>query len=140
MKLRASDLIIWEDKTMALIAIEEYKDAMRSGICSVCVCFAKNRERPAQCVHEDSGQCTLFGHLGEVVQAISSVHSDSIEGYTEVLRREVCTKCDHQNERGICNLRNSRGPVPNWCILDAYFNVIVGVVEDVEKARAGATS
>ena len=118
---------------MTPILIEEYQDAMRDAVCRMCVCFAEDRQRPGRCVHENSGQCSLFAHLGEVVDVISGVHSDSMEAYTEALRRDVCGKCDHQDERGICNLRDSRGPVPTWCILDAYFNLIVGAAQDVQS-------
>jgi hypothetical protein len=77
--------------------------------------------------------------LGEVVNVISGVDSHSIEAYTEALRREVCAKCDHQDERRICNLRDSRGPVPTWCILDAYFNLVVGAVEEVQSMHAAGS-
>jgi len=113
---------------------------MRDAICSVCVCFAEDKQNPTQCIHENSGQCSLFAHLGEVVEAISGVDSDSIDAYTEVLRRKVCAKCDHQDERGICSLRDGRGPVPTWCILDAYFNLIVGTTEDVQRMHAHGAS
>ena len=50
----------------------------------------------------------------------------------------MCAHCDHQDSHGVCNLRDSRAPVPNWCILDAYFNLIVGAVEVVQKTHTQA--
>jgi hypothetical protein len=121
---------------MTPIPIEKYQEAMREAICGMCVCFAEDRQGAGRCVHENSGQCSLFAHLEEVVDVISGVDSDSIEAYTQTLRRKVCANCDHQDERGICDLRDSRGPLPNWCILDAYFNLIVGAVEEVQTTHA----
>jgi|GEM_PF-1265424 len=124
---------------MTPIPIEEYQDAMRDAVCGMCVCFAEDRWNPGRCVHENSGECGLFAHLAEVVDAISGIDSDSMEAYTKALRREVCAKCDHQDERGICDLRDSRGPLPTWCILDAYFNLVVGAAEEVQGKHAAGT-
>ena len=126
---------------MALIDdIDEYRDAMRESICSMCVARLEDRKNPDRCVYEGSGQCSLFAHLPEVVEAVTSVSSDSMDAYTQSLRRRVCAHCDHQNAQGICNLRDNLGPMPSWCVLDAYFNLIVGVIEDVQAAQAGAIS
>jgi hypothetical protein len=122
---------------MTPIPLEEYKDAMRESVCNVCVCFENNKEDPGRCVHETNGKCSLFAHLGEVVNMVSHVNSGSIEDYTVALRQEVCAKCDHQNAEGVCNLRDNKDPVPSWCMLDVYFNLIVGAVEDVQKMHAG---
>jgi hypothetical protein len=118
---------------MTPIRVEEYQDAMRDAVCGVCVCFTEDRQRPERCVHENSGLCSLFAHLGEVVDVISGVDSNSMEAYTDALRRGVCAKCDHQDKRGICDLRDSRAPLPTWCTLDAYFNLIVGAAEEVQS-------
>lgn len=125
---------------MSPIPIDEYKDAMREGICSLCVSFAADRQNPTRCVHEESGQCSLFFHLPEVVDVVSKVDSGSIVPYLEGLRREVCANCKHQDERGVCDTRDNRGPVPIWCALDAYFNLIVGVIENVNEQHAGTTA
>ena len=124
---------------MTPILIEDYQDAMRTAVCGMCVSFTEDRRCPGRCVHEDSGECSLFAHLGEVVEVVSGVDSDSIETYMEALRREVCAKCRHQDKRGICDLRDSRGPLPNWCTLDAYFNLVVGAVEDEQRMHSTGT-
>ena len=118
---------------MAPIAIEKYEEAMREAICSVCVCFADDKRAPGRCVHEQSGQCRLFAHLGDVADVVSDIASGSIDPYVEALRRQVCAKCVHQDARGVCDVRDSRGPVPKWCVLDAYFNLIVGALEEVQS-------
>ena len=122
---------------MPAIHFEEYQDAIRNTVCNVCVCFLEDKENPGRCVHEHSGQCSLFAHLSDVVHMVSSIDSRGIESYTAALRQQVCAKCDHQDERGVCNLRDSHEPVPTWCILDAYFNLIVGAVEDVQNLHRG---
>ena|ERR1041385_2831307 len=124
---------------MANIPISEYRDAMRESVCGVCVSFSPDREYPGRCVYEDSKQCSLFAHLPEVVEVVSGVDSNSIEPYLTALRREVCANCSHQDKRGFCDLRDSRGPLPNWCVLDAYFNIIVGAVEEAQKQYANAS-
>lgn len=121
---------------MTAILIDEYQDAMREGVCNMCVSFAEDRANPGQCIHESSGECTLFAHLGAVVDACTGVDSGSIAGYTARLRERVCAKCDHQDARGVCDLRDGRAPVPKWCVLDAYFNLIVGAVEEVQSLHA----
>jgi hypothetical protein len=118
---------------MTAVSIGEYKNAMREAICQICVSFVEDQQDSTRCAHENSGQCGLFAHLPEVVEAISHIKSDSIEDYTTALREAVCANCEHQDSRGVCNVRDSRVPVPNWCVLDAYFNLIVGTVEDVQK-------
>ena len=122
---------------MAAIAMETYQVSMREAICSVCVCFAEDKRASGRCVHEHSGQCSLFAHLGDVADVVSGVASSSLDPYVEALRRQVCAKCEHQDARGVCDLRDSRGPVPNWCVLDAYFNLIVGALEEVQTRDIG---
>ena len=123
---------------MATIRLSEYKDAMREAICSLCVSFAPDCQNPTRCVHEKSETCTLFAHLADVVDVVSSVDSGSIEPYLTALRNEVCANCSHQDKRGFCDLRDARGPMPSWCVLDTYFNLIVGAIEDVHKQHAVA--
>jgi len=120
---------------MTPIQIDVYKEAMREAICKACVCYTADVHNPAQCVHEDSGECTLFTHLGEVVDALSGIHSGSIDLYVEALRRHVCAKCSHQDGRGVCDLRDSHPVTPTWCVLNTYFNLVVGAVEDLQKTH-----
>ena len=120
---------------MAAIPIEEYQEAMRENICRVCVSFAPDRANPTRCVLETSGQCTLFSHLDDVVEVVATVDSGSIEPYMTALRHQVCANCEHQNKRGVCELRDSRSPSPTWCVLDTYFNLIVGTIEEVAQSQ-----
>jgi hypothetical protein len=120
---------------MTPIPLQEYQEAMRESICPICVCFEAEVNNPNRCIYENSGQCSLFTHLDEVVETVSGVHSESIGAYTDALRAKVCSTCDHQNAKGNCNLRDSRAPLPTWCILDAYFNLIVGAVEEVQRTH-----
>jgi hypothetical protein len=125
---------------MSEIGIDEYKNAMREEICSLCVSFVPDEQNPTRCVHEESRRCTLFANLGEVVEAVSKVDSGSIIPYLEALRANVCSKCAHQDARGVCDLRDNRGPVSNWCSLDAYFNIVVGAIEDLRKGHSVTAS
>jgi hypothetical protein len=121
---------------MSAINIDEYREAMREEVCRICVSFAADSGNPTRCVHEHSGQCSLFAHLEEVVEAVSKVQSGSIVPYLEELRGRVCAKCAHQDVRSFCDIRDNRGPVPIWCSLDAYFNIVVGAIEGVRERHA----
>ncbi len=118
---------------MAALTLENYTDAMRESICAVCVSFSPARDNPTRCVHETSGACSLFAHLEDVVESVSSVESGSIEPYLAALRHNVCANCSHQNKDGVCDIRDNRGPTPVWCALDTYFNLIVGTIEDLRQ-------
>ena len=78
----------------------------------------------------------MFAHLGEVVDVVSNVESKSIGPYVEALRHEVCAHCENQDAQGICRLRDNTDPVPDWCVLDSYFNLVVGAVERVQARHA----
>jgi hypothetical protein len=127
-----------KEKTMTGIASEEYKDALRSSICSMCICFAQDNNIDARrCIHENSGQCSLFAKLNDVVDVVSRVKSGSVGPYVEQLRHDVCAHCEHQDKNSVCDVRDKHGPVPNWCVLDAYFNLIVGTIEEVQQKHTG---
>ena len=64
---------------------------------------------------------------------MSSVQTDSIEPYMDALRRDVCAHCEKQDENLFCSVRDSDGPTPTWCLLDAYVNLIVGAAEQVQE-------
>jgi hypothetical protein len=134
------ETLFFKEAVMRPIPLNEYKDAMREEVCSICVSFAKDGKNPTRCVHERSGQCSLFANLDDVVDAVSNVDSGSIVPYLEALRRKVCARCEHQNELGICDIRDNRGPVPTWCPLDAYFNVVVGAIESVREQHVNTTA
>jgi hypothetical protein len=121
---------------MTPISMDEYRDAMRNAVCQTCVSFVADRQNSTRCAYENSGQCSLFAHLPEVIETISRIKSESIEPYAKGLREAVCANCEDQDEREVCNLRDSREPVPTWCVLDTYFNLIVGTVEDVQRRHA----
>jgi hypothetical protein len=120
------------------IPIEKYEQAMREEICSMCPYFSQQKES-TRCVQETSGECSLFANLKDVVEVVSQVDSGSIEPYVRLLRQEVCATCEHQDDRGVCEIRDSREPLPRWCVLDAYFNIIVGAIEDVQARETAVT-
>jgi hypothetical protein len=139
-KSTSESLGVFSKEIVMSPAVDECKEAMREAVCSVCVSFATEGLNPSRCVHEDSGQCSLFAHLDDVVDVVSNVDSGSIVPYLEALRHNVCAKCKHQNKLGFCDIRDNRGPTPTWCALDAYFNLVVGAVENVRKQHAEAMS
>ena len=124
---------------MTPIQLDEYKEEMRTDICSVCVSFSDDDGNPGRCIHENSGNCGLFAHLSEVVDVVSTVESDSIGPYAEALRGKVYANCENQDEQGFCRLRDNHDPVPDWCVLDSYFNLVVGAIERVQATHASST-
>jgi hypothetical protein len=125
---------------MTPIDLEEYKDALRDSVCGVCSSFVEDTQNPTRCVLETSGACNLFAKLDQVVDVVSNVKDGSIAPYLEGLRQNVCARCEHQDDRGICDIRDSRGAVPVWCNLDAYFNLVVGTIEEVQERRSKITT
>ena len=124
---------------MTPIQIDAYKEEMREAICRVCVSFTNDEGNPGRCIHENSGKCGLFAHLVEVVDVVSGVQSESIAPYADLLRQKVCAKCENQDAQGFCRLRDNHDPVPDWCVLDSYFNLVVGAVERVQATHASST-
>ncbi len=77
--------------------------------------------------------CGLDRFFPEIVQTVSSVHSDSIQAYTEALRLNICTNCEHQFADGVCRKRDTLE-----CALDRYLPIIIDAIENVKMSIVGA--
>ena len=102
--------------------LKKLEEALRTRICSVCV------DRPLEgvCHLEEEHECALF-NLPRIIQAVSSVHSDLLDDYVAAIRRDVCSQCVHQDDSGICRVREEVR-----CVLDRYLLLIVQTIEHVQ--------
>jgi hypothetical protein len=103
--------------------MKNLEEALRTRICSVCV----DRNLEGVCKLEEENECALFNSLPQIVQAVSSVQSDKIEDYVAAIRKAVCAECIHQDEDGVCRVRDEVR-----CVLDRYLMLIVQTIEDIQ--------
>jgi hypothetical protein len=103
--------------------LKELEEALRTRICSLCV------DRPLEgvCYLEEEGECALFKSFPKIAQAVSSVRSDLLDDYVAAIRKAVCAECVHQDENGICRVREEVR-----CVLDRYLLLIVQTIEEVQ--------
>lgn len=103
--------------------MKDLEEALRTRICSVCV----DRNLEGVCHLEEENECALFNSLPKVAQAVNSVQSDKIEDYIAAIRKAVCSECVHQDEYGVCRVREEVR-----CVLDRYLTLIVQTIEEVQ--------
>jgi hypothetical protein len=102
------------------------ENALRVRICGVCV----DRNLSGACLLEQERECALFSSFPKIVQAVSQVRSNLLEDYVEAIRKTVCSQCIHQDEFGICRVREEVR-----CVLDRYLMLIVQTIEEFQGIR-----
>jgi hypothetical protein len=95
---------------------------LRERICSVCI----DRSLEGACQQEKDQECALFRSFPQIVRAVTSVQSDRIDDYVAAIRQAVCAECVHQDEFGVCRVREEVR-----CVLDRYLLLIVQTIEEV---------
>lgn len=100
-----------------------YMDAIRRHVCSVCL------------DSKDDGSCSLTGrvcaieaHLPALVEAILATRSRRMGDYYDAVQAQVCPGCRHQDQAGLCMLRNA-----GECALETYLPLVVDAIETVEE-------
>jgi len=73
----------------------------------------------------------LFRHLDELIRVVEQIKDYSIEPYREMVKKVVCSDC-YMDPEGSCPYRSSVG-----CALDAYFPIIVAIIEKELEADPG---
>ena len=110
---------------------QAYLEAIRRRVCAVCLDGKDDRSCGLT-----GRTCAIEEHLPQLVRALSGVSSGSMQDYETALRAEVCSRCDHQDERGVCRLRDRAD-----CALDAYLSLVLDAVEEVnQRLRAPAST
>jgi hypothetical protein len=103
-----------------------YMEAIRRRVCAVCLDGRDDRSCGLT-----GRTCAVEEHLPQVVRALSAVSSGNMQDYEEALRAQVCSRCDHQDDRGVCRLRDRAD-----CALDAYLSLVLDAVEEVNQRLA----
>ncbi len=103
-------------------------DSIRQKVCRKCI----DGDGKGGCRLPIDDSCGLAKFFPEVVEVLSSVHSDSIRDYVDVLRGNICTHCEYQFANGVCKKRDALD-----CALDRYLPLIIDVIESVKRSEAG---
>jgi hypothetical protein len=105
---------------------QEYWEALQAKICAKCI----DGDGHGECRIAAGRECALKTYFPQILDAVNSVYSPSIEPYEEQLRAKVCGVCVHQSAGGTCHVRESVE-----CALDRYFPMIVQVVEETQLKK-----
>ncbi len=74
--------------------------------------------------------CVLRERMPEVVDAILSVDSGSMDEYYAVVERRVCATCDRRSPDGRCEARTG-----TRCALYTYLPMVVEALDEAKAAR-----
>ncbi|MGD8778543.1 MAG: hypothetical protein PVH88_06225 [Ignavibacteria bacterium] len=103
--------------------MNKYIKAIRENICSICIDSDEN----GICTLSNNEICAVEHHFPKIIEVINDNDTENIDELVTVLREEVCSECNSQNEEGTCNLRDDAN-----CSLDRYFPVIAETIRKVE--------
>lgn len=110
--------------------MQDYLDAIRRRVCSVCIDGIFEREGEfVRCGLPADRTCPIERHLPRVIEVIESIESPWMEDYVELLRKKVCTECE-QTVEGTCDFRLKAD-----CALDTYFMLVAEAIEEVRDQR-----
>ncbi|HEY6951168.1 MAG TPA: hypothetical protein VI758_02105, partial [Bacteroidota bacterium] len=109
--------------------MEQPWDSIRQKVCRKCI----DGDGKGGCRMPVDDTCSLAAFLPEIVQTVSSVHSDSYQAYIDALRANVCSNCEHQFAGDVCKKRDTLE-----CALDRYYPVVIEVIESVKSAAVGS--
>jgi hypothetical protein len=110
---------------------KKLENTLRERICRVCV----DRSLQGDCEKDAAAECALFDSFPAIVQAISRADSDLIDDYVAAVRAVVCAQCDHQDNDGMCDVRDQVR-----CVLDRYLVLIVQIVEEFQARQLRKSS
>ena len=105
---------------------QEYLDAIQARVCSKCV----DGDGKGNCLISRNTECAVEKFFPQILEAVHSTHSTSMEPYEAALRNKVCGACIHQSSDGKCAMRDGVD-----CSLDRYFPMIVQVIEELELGK-----
>jgi hypothetical protein len=106
-------------------AYQEYLDAIRCRVCTVCMDAAMFGDGLVCCGLPVGRTCPVEAHLPQVIEVVESVDSPLMEDYVKVLRDKVCAVCEN-SEGDFCALRLQAD-----CALDRYFMLVAEAIEEV---------
>jgi hypothetical protein len=106
--------------------IDQYWQEIQRKICPRCL----DGDGHGECRLPVGDECALKSFLPQIVITVANARSESIEGYVNLLRRNVCILCDHQNPDMTCKRRNDLE-----CAIDRYYPLVIQIIETV-RAKA----
>jgi hypothetical protein len=104
-------------------------EQFQNRVCRKCV----DGDNKGRCRLPVDESCTLKEFLPEIVKAVSSIHSESIQDYVDALRSHICETCEHQYANGTCWKRDALE-----CALDRFFPIVIEIIESANATEVGA--
>ncbi|MEK9138047.1 MAG: hypothetical protein AAB393_13050 [Bacteroidota bacterium] len=106
-----------------MLAEQAYLEEIRARVCPKCV----DGDGAGDCRISHGTECAVKRFLPQILEAVGSTYSTSMEPYELALRERVCRVCANQSPDGTCIVRNELE-----CSLDRYFPLIVRVIEELD--------
>lgn len=103
---------------------ERVRRLIEERVCSHCIDAGEH----GTCHILNRRECAVQQFTPQIIGAVDSVESPSIEPYEQQLRRLVCASCVHQSSNGRCTVRDELE-----CALERYFPLIVEVIEEARR-------
>lgn len=115
-----------------MLTNEQYLEAVEKKVFRACI---DEKDGAGNLRFNTEAQCIIKRFLPEIVEAVSSVNSDTIDPYFDEIRRKVCTQCEYLKPDGNCDVKERAD-----CCLDRYLVLIVRAIEEAEQEyRTGNT-
>jgi hypothetical protein len=105
--------------------MQEYLDAIRSRVCTVCLDAVMHGGQFVRCGLPKGRTCPVEVFLPQVIEVVESVDSWLIDDYVKILRERVCAICKH-SDGDFCALRLQAD-----CALDRYFMLVAEAIQEV---------
>ena len=107
--------------------IDQYWQEIQVKICPRCL----DGDGTGACRLPVGEECALKSFLPQIVITVANAQSESIDGYVNLLRRNVCILCDHQGPDMVCKRRDDLE-----CAIDRYYPLVVEIIETVRAKAA----
>jgi hypothetical protein len=118
---------------MPVLARPRYVQAVRDDVCSVCVVFSPSVKNPRICDHEIDGNCPIFEKLDRAIEIVTEKDASLLSQRGLEVMKEICVGCRCADDKGVCHLMEARTRTSSWCILEAYFGLLLGAIEGVNR-------
>jgi hypothetical protein len=106
--------------------MQEYLDAIRSRVCTVCLDAVMHGDQFVRCGIPKGRTCPVEVFLPQVIDVVESVDSWLLDDYVKILRERVCAICKH-SDGDFCALRLQAD-----CALDRYFMLVADAIKEVD--------
>ncbi len=111
---------------------QRYLEEVLGRVCPRCI--DRDGEGGGECRLSADAECMIRRFFPQIVEAVRSVYSTSMEPYVVALREKVCRTCLTPGESA-CAVRDDVE-----CALDRYFPMIVETIEEMDLAKRFASA